>query len=51
MTGLRRFLLAATLAGLATSASGTAAFCAYPDHAIRWIFRIRRAAAPTSSRG
>jgi tripartite-type tricarboxylate transporter receptor subunit TctC len=37
MTGLRRFLLAATLAGLATSASGTAAFCAYPDHAIRWI--------------
>ena len=37
MKGLRRFLLAATLAGLATGASATAAFCAYPDHAIRWI--------------
>jgi tripartite-type tricarboxylate transporter receptor subunit TctC len=37
MTVVRRFLLAVALACLSISATGTAAFSAYPDRPIRWI--------------
>jgi tripartite-type tricarboxylate transporter receptor subunit TctC len=37
MAHVRRFLLAAVLAGLGISAASTAAYCAFPDRPIRFI--------------